>query len=88
MSLITISQSMGWMGEKIAKFVADSLNLELYDIIVAAAQSQEMKTCSLTALDAMDRLSLEKKIEAVLLKNNFNPLYIHVTVPDKGIALV
>ena len=57
-------------------------------IIVAAAQSQEMKTCSLTALDAMDRLSLEKRIEAALLKNSFNPLYIHVTVPDKGIALV
>ena len=57
-------------------------------IIVAAAQSQEMKTCSLTALDAMDRLSLEKKIEAVLLKNSFNPLYIHITVPDRGVALV
>ncbi len=58
------------------------------DVIVAAAQSQEMKTCSLTALDAMDRLSLMKRIEAALLKNSFNPLYIHVTVPDKGIALV
>ena len=57
-------------------------------IIVEVAQSQEMKTCSLTALDAMDRLSLEKKIEAVLLKNSFNPLYIHVTMPDKGVALV
>ena len=22
------------------------------------------------------------------LKNSFNPLYIHVTVPDKGVALV
>ena len=58
------------------------------DVIVAAAQSQEMKTCSLTALDAMDRLSLVKRIEAALLKNSFNPLYIHVTVPDKGVALV
>jgi osmotically-inducible protein OsmY len=36
----------------------------------------------------MDRLSLEKRIEAALLKNSFNPLYIHVTVPDKGVALV
>jgi hypothetical protein len=58
------------------------------EIIVGAAQNQEMKTCSLTALDAMDRLSLEKKIEAALLKNSFNPVYIHVTVPEKGIALV
>jgi len=58
------------------------------DIIVEAAQSQEMKACSLTALDAMDRLSLEKKIEAALLKNNFDPRYIHVAVPDKGVARV
>jgi cytidylate kinase len=58
------------------------------EIIVAAAQNQEVKTCSLTALDAMDRLSLEKKIDSVLLKNSFNPLYIHVTVPEKGVALV
>jgi len=58
------------------------------DIIVEAAQNQEMKTCSLTALDAMDRLSFEKKIEAALLKNNFDPRYFHVTVPDKGVVLV
>ncbi len=58
------------------------------DIIIEAAQNQEMKTCSLTALDAMDRLSLEKKIEAALLKNNFDPRYIHLTVPDKGVVLV
>jgi len=36
----------------------------------------------------MDRLSLEKKIEAALLKNSFNLLYIHVMVPDKGLAIV
>ncbi len=58
------------------------------EIIAAAAHAQEVKTCSLTALDAMDRLSLEKKIEAALLKNSFDPLYIHVTVPEKGIARV
>ena len=58
------------------------------NVIVETAQNQEMKTCSLTAIDAMDRLSLEKKIEAALLRNSFNPLYIHVTVPDKGVALV
>jgi cytidylate kinase len=57
-------------------------------IIVEAAQNQEMKTCSLTALDAMDRLSLEKKIEAALLKNNFDPRYIHVSVPDAGVVIV
>ncbi len=58
------------------------------NVIVETAQNQEIKTCSLTALDAMDRLSLEKKIEAALLKNGFNPLYIHASVPDKGVVLV
>jgi len=58
------------------------------DIIVEATQNQEVKTCSLTALDAMDRLSLEKKIEATLLKNHFDPRYFHVAVPDTGVVLV
>jgi len=58
------------------------------DIIIGAAQNQEMKTCSLTALEAMDRLSLEKKVEAALLKSNFDPRYLHLTVPDKGVVLV
>ena len=31
MSLITITRSMGCGGEKIAKIVAEKLNLELYD---------------------------------------------------------
>lgn len=56
------------------------------EIIVKATQDQEVKTCSLSALDAMDRLSLEKKIEATLLKNSFNPLYIHITVPETGVV--
>jgi cytidylate kinase len=58
------------------------------NIIVEAAQNQEMKTCSLTALDAMDRLSLVKKIEAALLKNNFDPHYILIAVPEKGVVLI
>ena len=57
-------------------------------IIVEAAQNQEVKTCSLTALDAMDRLSLVKQIEAALLKNNFDPRYIHTAAPEKGVVLI
>jgi cytidylate kinase len=43
-------------------------------IIVAAALSEEMKACSLTAIDSMKRLSLAKKIKAELMKND---LYVH-----------
>ncbi|MGD2098656.1 MAG: cytidylate kinase family protein [Desulfobacterales bacterium] len=58
------------------------------EIIINATQDQNVKNCSLTALDAMERLSLEKKIEAAILENNFNTLFIHISVPQKGVALV
>ena len=57
-------------------------------LIVKAARNQEVKTCSLTAIDAMDRLSLTKKVEAEIINNGFSPLYIHVSVPEKGVALI
>ena len=45
MSLITITQSKGCAGEKIAKLVADSLNLELYDEKIASILSTPMSLC-------------------------------------------
>jgi cytidylate kinase len=42
-------------------------------LIIEAARSEEMKACSLTAIDSMKRLSLAKKIEAELIRND---LYI------------
>jgi len=45
MSLITITQSRGCAGEKIAKLVADSLSLELYDEKTASILSISMSLC-------------------------------------------
>jgi cytidylate kinase len=57
-------------------------------IIIEVAQSQEIKQCSIFALDTMERLSLGKKIEAEMLKHNFSPLQFHVEVPEKGKVLL
>jgi cytidylate kinase len=57
-------------------------------LIIEAAQSQEIKECSLTALDAMERMSLEKKIEAALIRNNISTTYFHIEVPKKGVVQV
>ncbi len=57
-------------------------------LIVKVAQSQEIKECSLTALESMERLSLLKKIEAAILKNGFNILDFHIEFPEIGVAQV
>jgi hypothetical protein len=53
-----------------------------------AARSDEIKECSLGALDAMERLSLIKKIKAELLRNHFDLSMLHIEVPEKGVAHV
>ena len=57
-------------------------------LIIKAARSDEMNECGLGALEAMERLSLEKKIKAALLKNNINPTLMHIEVPETGVAVV
>ena len=49
-----------------------------------AARSESIQTCSLKALEAMDRLALEKKAHAALLKIGVNMSNIVVEVPAKG----
>jgi hypothetical protein len=56
--------------------------------IVDLAASDEIKACSLTALETMERLALEKKIHAVLLKSDIDLRFIHIDVPESGIARI
>lgn len=58
------------------------------DLIMESARSNEIKKCSLTVMDAMDRLSLSKKIEATILKNQINLQNLHVEVPEKGLVQI
>ena len=55
-------------------------------LIVEVAQSEEVKECSLTALEAMEKLSLLKKIEAAILKNNFSPIDFHIDILETDVA--
>ena len=57
-------------------------------LIIEAANSEEIKTCSLTALETMEKLSQEKLIRAALLKSNINLSSLHLEVPTKGVALI
>lgn len=54
--------------------------------IAQLAGSDEMKACSLAALESMERLSLEKSIHSELLKNGVSPKLIYVEVMDSGVA--
>ena len=56
--------------------------------IVDLAASNEIKACSLTALETMERLALEKKIHAELLKSNIDLKFIHIDVLEPGVARI
>jgi osmotically-inducible protein OsmY len=54
-------------------------------LIIEAARSEEMKACSLTAIESMKRLSLAKKIEAELIKNNIYVDNLNIEVLENGV---
>ena len=43
------------------------------DSIVHLAEAEHIQECSLGALNAMEKLSLLKRVEAAFLKDNINP---------------
>ncbi|GMQ79898.1 MAG: hypothetical protein BMS9Abin03_348 [Thermodesulfobacteriota bacterium] len=55
-------------------------------LIIEAAKSEEMKACSLTAIDSMKRLSLAKKIEAELLKNDLYLSNLNIEVLENDVV--
>ena len=55
-------------------------------LITEAARSDTVLACSLTAVDAMERISQEKKIEAALLENDINLVLLNIEVPEIGVA--
>ncbi len=70
----------------------DKLGEELASrLIVAAAQSQEIRECSLGALDSMERLSLARRVEAAVLggkvgRDVLHPEILHIDIPEKGVV--
>ena len=57
-------------------------------LIVDMAASDEIKACSLTALENMERLALEKKIHAELLKSSIDLRFINIDVLKPGVAII
>ena len=55
-------------------------------LIVDTAESDQIQTCSLTAVEAMERLSQKKRIEAAVLENDINPFLLNIEVPEKGVV--
>ncbi len=58
------------------------------ELIVNAAKSEEIRACSLGALEAMEKLSLVNKVEATMLKNNISLSDIHIEVPEMGVVSI
>jgi len=51
-------------------------------IIVQAARSEEIGECGSKASEAMGRLALLKKVEAEVIRNDFNINLLHIEVPE------
>jgi cytidylate kinase len=56
------------------------------EMIVELAQAENIKECSLTALESMEKLSLLKKVEAAVMKDNINPQELKIDVPQPGVV--
>lgn len=49
-------------------------------LIVELAQSNEIKSCSLNALEEMERSALERRVEAAIIRNNIPSAFTHFIV--------
>lgn len=84
-------------------FQLDIDELSLYDLVIhahklnadtaaglieAAARSEDLRACSLNALEAMERLALEKKIQAALVENRIDTCTILLDVSVGGVTSI
>jgi cytidylate kinase len=56
--------------------------------IIEMAKTRQIRECSLTALETMEKLSLLKRVEATILKNNINPQELFFEVPERGVVKI
>jgi cytidylate kinase len=89
--LLRYAFHMDWDNHTLYDLVINSEKLGEHlsaHLISETVHSQVIEECGLTALSSMERLSLEKKLEAALLRANFNTTYLHIDVPETGITHV
>jgi cytidylate kinase len=58
------------------------------DLIVQAVQTPRVKACNISALEALDRLSLRSRVKAVVRKMSLKPEAFQVEVPATGVVRV
>ena len=56
------------------------------DMIVNVVASDNIKECSLTAMQSMEKLSLQKRVEVAVIKGNINPQELAIEVPELGVV--
>jgi len=67
----------------------DKIGLErAAQLVFDMARSPELKACSIYALDALERLSQTKRIEASLLEMDLRHAGLRVAMPEKGVAQI
>lgn len=57
-------------------------------LVISAVRSEDIRACSLNALEAMERLSVEKRVRAALLENRIDDRNIVIEVAGGGVASV
>lgn len=55
-------------------------------LIVDTAGSDTLQECSLGAVEAMEALSLKKRVDAAILETDINPYLLHIEVQDKNVV--
>ncbi len=67
----------------------DKLGIEIAgDLLISVARSEIIDTCSLQALETMERFGLKKLVETSVKKTVLIPKNIHVEVPETGVVVL
>ncbi|MDO9515035.1 MAG: cytidylate kinase family protein [Syntrophales bacterium] len=67
----------------------DKLGIEAAaDLLISVARSEIIDTCSLQALETMERFGLKKLVETSIKKTILIPRNIHVEVPETGVVVL
>jgi len=80
---------MDWNDPSLYDLIINTGKLGLEEavrLIVETAKSETIESCSLSAVEAMDRLSLKKRVEAALIQNDVNHFLLNIEVPEKGVV--
>ncbi|HOO90099.1 MAG TPA: cytidylate kinase family protein [Syntrophales bacterium] len=58
------------------------------DLLISVARSEIINTCSLQAMETMQRFSLKKLVETSVKKTSLGAKNMHVEVPERGVVVL